>query len=193
MGYQDLDLRPPEMERSTLGYTISECPDCRSVQYTESVQKVDLSFIKSAKYKGLSDADLPELANRFQRLGAIYEDSGDNERAAIAYLRAAWGCDDHKLMEKAVEFRLKSCELHIATPLTKDMDNVTIHAVCVDQYRRAQEFTSALKLAQEILDMLSLNTGEENTDMIRKILSFQKDKCLEKDDACYTVGDALNQ
>ena len=27
-GPQDLDLRPPEMERSTMAYWVQECPDC---------------------------------------------------------------------------------------------------------------------------------------------------------------------
>ena len=50
-GYPDLDLRPPEMQRSTMGTWIHECPHCGYVAGSlEEESDISEDFLKGDEY-----------------------------------------------------------------------------------------------------------------------------------------------
>jgi len=123
-GAPDLDTRPPEMKRSTMGYWVQECRACgyTAVDLTDETI-LDRSFFEEEAYKtcnGISFAS--DLAKRFYRQYYINMAEADNKGAFFAALHAAWACDDAGdeknavlMREKAIEranrvFALGSCE-----------------------------------------------------------------------------------
>ena len=65
-GSPDLDLRPAEMQRSTMEVWLQVCPHCRYIAPAISQQVGDLSFVATAEYgTTLDDRRFPELARRF--------------------------------------------------------------------------------------------------------------------------------
>ena len=57
-GYPDLDLRPPEMQRSTMNVWIQECPHCGYVagKLTDELQ-IPKEFLKSDEYNSCDGFD----------------------------------------------------------------------------------------------------------------------------------------
>ena len=65
-GRPDLDLRPAEMQRSTMEVWLQVCPHCRYIAPDLSQQVGDLSVVATAEYGTiLADERFPELARRF--------------------------------------------------------------------------------------------------------------------------------
>ena len=111
LGSPDLDLRPAEMQRSTMEFWVVECPECRFVQYPSDATPVDMDFIRSGEYRSLIHALIPETANRFQRLAVSLLQSGQKKsEAAEAYTRAAWDCEDQGYEKEAVLFRERAAD-----------------------------------------------------------------------------------
>ena len=73
MGSPDLDLRPPEMQRSTMDSWVHECPSCgyASVDF-DLKPSVTREFIESESYQSCDGFDFKNpLSKRFYRLSTI--------------------------------------------------------------------------------------------------------------------------
>ncbi len=112
-GSSDLDLRPPEMQRSTMGFWTQVCPECGyTAARLAKAPGFPREFLSSPRYLDcdglITDSD---LARRFyrQHLGAAEE--SDLSTAADALLHAAWCCDDAGEADNAALLRRKSLEL----------------------------------------------------------------------------------
>ena len=65
-GRPDLDLRPAEMQRSTMEVWLQVCPHCRYIAPDLAQQVGDLSVVATAEYRTtLDDQRFLELARRF--------------------------------------------------------------------------------------------------------------------------------
>lgn len=190
MGYQDLDLRPPEMQRSTMDYWAVECPECNCAQYPKGEAKHDLKFIQSGEYRSLIHAMVPELANRFQRLAVGLLNQGNDHKAAHAYTCAAWDCDDHAFEKEAKVFRMRAADLHLSGQYTGEIKSLADGAICVDLLRRSEQYYRAEELAKSLLERVE-HPADESEETIQKVLIFGKAKSQDRDPACYTVGNAL--
>jgi len=95
-GWADLDMRPPEMQRSTIPYWVQQCPSCGycAADISESPPGV-AGVVATEGYRSqLEDASYPALAKSFLCSALIAEHEGDFSAAGWSALHAAWACDD---------------------------------------------------------------------------------------------------
>ena len=182
-GAPDLDMRPPEMQRSTMHLWAQECPSCGYVAADiEDPCPVDPAFLQSEEYRSCGGMTLSsELAARFFRQYLILIQSGRNEEAFHALRHAAWACDDEEDKESAK--RIRKLALKIADTFRDSLEPGEAEAlelIKADLMRRAGEFNEVYNTyAPMILDDPDMNA----------VLSFQIHKAGECDDACYTLED----
>ena len=104
-GTPDLDLRPPQMERSTMYLWVQECPDCRYVasNITNKPGKVTKEWLASQAYVTCDGIRFRSgLASRFYKQYKISLLNTKTEQAFCAIHHAAWACDDRRDVKKAM-------------------------------------------------------------------------------------------
>ncbi len=112
-GSPDLDLRPPEMERSTIAHGVHHCPSCGCCARDLSKSSPSARrLIESDDYRTrLRESRFPALANMFACYAMILEAEGDYSEAAWAQINAAWVCDDANQTDAATECRNEGIRL----------------------------------------------------------------------------------
>ncbi len=180
-GSPDLDLRPPAMQRHTMSMWLEKCPKCGYVASDITKEPCfDKAYLTSEEYVTCDGIDFDsELAKTFYRkaLTSLLTDNTKDAYENILY--AAWCCDDRKDTENAVTCRRKMDELYDKMPeCTKsDVNNIVRH---IDILRRSELFDKAIALCEAV---------STDNELIALIIKFQKEKCMEKDVATYTVAD----
>jgi len=179
-GSCDLDLRPPEMKRSTMPLWITKCPRCSYVH--EKIEKPasrHARLVKSKEYKSCQGNFFHSpLAKDFYRYALILLNEKSILSAYDAFLHAAWCCDDFNDNEGASLCRRKAVALYDRRLFGKNSNLKLRH---VDLLRRAGMFDEAL----EFIDTLELEEG-----LMQSIARFQKELSLIGDRCCYSVDDA---
>ena len=182
-GGPDLDLRPAEMQRSTMGAWVQVCPNCGYVSANISDKHhVTKKWLQSENYitcDGIAFAS--DLAKAFYRYYLINLEDKETEDAFFAILHCAWACDDKMDIENA-----KHCR-ELAIPLADELiaadfrnkDNLLV--LKSDLMRRAGQFDELVEQYASI---------DFDDDLLNKILAFQIAKAKEKDTGCYRVEDA---
>ncbi|HEQ72654.1 MAG TPA: hypothetical protein ENN69_09210 [Spirochaetia bacterium] len=191
MGSPDLDLRPPEMMRSTITYWVQQCPNCGycAADLEESTDGAD-AVINSEPYRRqLEDPDFPPLANRFLCLGLLNLQAKNEKAAIYNMICAAWACDDAGADAAALKARALAAA-HILA-LTEIIDGYFMEQPGADQilladlYRRMGEFTYAAEFARQGL-------AREPEEIIRMILEFELKLIKREDTAAHTIEEAQN-
>ena len=95
-GSPDLDLRPPQMARSTMGLWVHKCPECGYVSCMVSdPTTVTREFLESEEYRTCGGIGFSSyLAARFYKDYLICLEEKKIREAFLAVLHAAWECDD---------------------------------------------------------------------------------------------------
>lgn len=189
-GSPDLDLRPPEMERSTMPYWVQRCPECGYCNSSIAEKtSVDNEYLSSKEYKALF-AKIPEdsLAASFIRQARIAEKDKDHSAVMLAYLHAAWDCDDAKNTQGANQCRLLALKALDANfkDIVKSFDEDTITCLKTDLLRRAGKFEEAQAAAEKRLP-------KAKQSIIKQILTFQIEKSKAKDAKVYRVSEAATE
>ena len=187
-GSPDLDLRPAEMERSTMDAWLHECPQCRYVNGDlEQSMPNAKTIVESSEYQQIAnDAQIPQTARKFACFALLNAD--DINTSGIALIRSAWVCDDEGCSDRAVAYRSQAANLLLSMqPPEFDEHVESLATALVDVLRRALRFSEAKELAETLL---SLQTESAN-ETIGVILRYQCRLCESKDAACYTVADAM--
>lgn len=182
MGAPDLDLRPAEMQRSTMSTWTQYCPTCGLVADDLTEAKGDVSgVLQSAIYRRiLTDAGLPPLASRFWCAALIHEATGSMMDAFRSMLCAAWAADDANADELARECRRHAVD-HVTPYEGADM-NMRIRLL--DVTRRAALWDKADGMVEAL-------SREELPGVLPKIVAFEAQLISARDDRCYRVDDAL--
>lgn len=109
-GPPDLDLRPPEMRRSTMLHWLQRCPSCSLVaEDIEHPPPAAERILRSDAYlQILADEAIPELSRVFQCHALICEADGEFGGAFQWMLAAAWVADDANMSDLAIALRLKA-------------------------------------------------------------------------------------
>ena len=187
-GAADLDLRPPEMQRSTMRLWVQECPECGYVSSEISDKsEIDAEFLKSEAYLSCDGINFSsELAKRFYRNYLIQIQVENLRGAMFTLLHAAWSCDDANDKDNARICREK------AIPLAAKLahDNETIYMMRADMMRRAGQFE---ELISEYESVKMKGDARNDPEILNKVLRFQIERAKEHDDKCYTVRDALKE
>ena len=191
-GSPDLDLRPPEMQRSTMRMWLQICPSCGYCDFElkKPIAPEITEVVRSDAYQSLlTSEDLPELARRFACVGMLRERSDRLDEAGNALQCAAWACDDASNETAAEQFRKRTATLFDASRARGQEfagDSGSAAAILVDLWRRAGEFERARAEAA-----WALETKLE--DPVRQVLRYQLELIEAKDRACHTVADALGE
>ena len=182
MGLPDLDLRPAEMARSTLGMEITVCPNCHYVAYdiSEPVSEETKNFV-------LSDAEFQtdywtysvKAYRNLIHIAVLEERFHD---AFWAYLKAAW-VDEGRDRLRPSPIRNEVLEFFIQHEEELEFDDDTRICMKADLLRRTSRFKEVIALVQ------SSTPSERQTDVI---LHFQKHLAEKEDAGCYTVGSAYS-
>ena len=194
-GYPDLDLRPPEMMRSTMWMWLKECTNCgycaEDIGEIEPEEKAIVrgdSFIKLRQSIG----DLDDMARRFRTAAFIAAEQGFHASAFQHTLHEAWVHDDCKDPVHATAARLNSVDLltqvHREGIKLSDDDGGDA-ALAADLLRRAGEFQRSGEVCQKALD-------EDCADHVQQVLEFELELCASQDADCHTMeevfGDGLD-
>ncbi len=178
-GSPDLDLRPAEMQRSTMSNWVHSCPKCGYVAYDISKKpSFDKSYLFSEEYITCGGIEfLSELAKIFYRKALLALKENDIKDAYANILCAAWCCDDCRDKENAILCRKKTDELYEQAPVDfkNNMNNKVRH---IDVLRRAMLFDKAIAMCDEVTT---------DNELFASIIKFEKAKCIEKDTKVYTV------
>lgn len=188
-GSPDLDLRPPEMQRSTMSYWVQECPEC-GYAYSSITEKADNSSItiSSDAYKALLSGELSgSLLGRFAKASLIAEGAADISAAANYALNAAWAADDAHNKECAISYRNRAADLFQS--ILKNIDDESEESIItrtrlVDILRRAERWEESIEIANTLL-----NSNLDPT--IRSVLEFEHSVASKRDPNCYTVEVAM--
>ena len=187
-GSPDLDLRPPDMERSIIRFWVQECPCCgyanRTVDKIPS-PTVTRAWLKSADYRDCEgNAFVNDSARRFYRQYMVCRESGETKGALHAIICAAWMCDDTEDLNGAVACRL------IAADLAQDVFFVEPDPKFIilraDLLRRADRFDEVVELAGSAV----LPKGKP---LLASLLAFERKHAIMKDDRCYRVDQAAEE
>lgn len=192
LGWPDLDLRPPEMRRSTMRVWLQDCPSCGFVA-------ADLSKIGDAELDAITGPDAEPLwqgylaerdgadalAKRFERRAFIEWRTNRQGRAGYRMLCAAWDADDRGDAEGARGYREQAATL-LETALANDPDakeatDWTLQLV--ETLRRIGRFDRAEEYADRLIGHAS-----PKMDAVGR---FQLRLILDADAKRYTMGDAL--
>jgi hypothetical protein len=208
-GSPDLDLRPPEMRRSTMMYWVEECPHCCYVYGSIEllvpgaetvVQRPELppEILRPprsiwARLLFLHNPPEPaakpkrNLVKAFSTASRIAELGKQIEKAAEYALWAAWAADDAKDNQTAKLCRDRAADLF--RTFLSDAENskdqrILISTRLADILRRAEHWNEAIQLAAVTLD-------EVPDGPIRDVLAFEIAASQKSDAACYRIADVI--
>lgn len=181
-GSPDLDLRPPQMMRSTMYWWIQDCPRCGYVaKDIADATPIDVEWLTSQEYVTCSGIDFhAQLAKLFYRQHLIAVKANNIDTAFHALLHAAWDCDDRGDDENACRCRKLALELIDRLLDKKANDNLCV--VKTDLLRRAGLFD---ELRRQYSDM------HFDDETLSRIVAFQLERAAQGDTARYTVAQAL--
>lgn len=185
-GSYDLDLRPPEMERSTMPWWIQQCPRCGYV--SENISKpaqVDAQFVSSDEYRNAGNMQFSsDLAADFYRRYLIAVKCDDRISALTAVHRATWASDDAGDEKNSIRCRKTAAAL--LEKLIKDgefegkgLENM--RCLHMDLLRRSGQFFRLKRMYRRV---------KFSQDILNTIARFQLERASVRDRACYTVEQA---
>ena len=188
-GSPDLDLRPPEMQRSTMAYWVQECPDCGYAygSIEEKAPQAETTITSDAYKAILSNPLNGSLTGRFLKASLISEGAQEPKAAANYALNAAWAADDTDDKEGAISHRNRASELFVTSLDGVDEtteQSIVIRTRMVDILRRAERWEEAVALADVLL-------GSELDPTIKSALEFERSAASKQDGRCYTIETAL--
>lgn len=188
-GSADLDLRPPEMQRSTIHTWVQRCPHCGYCNVDLShLQRAASQVMHSEAYRDqLADRTLSALANTFLCVSLILAAQDELSAAGWKCLHAAWICDDERNTQGAVVCRRRAGSLFQQALVQGELvvaSAAMSNAVLVDVLRRSQQFALAQSLCEDGLRQFT-------DDVMQSVLRFQSLLIQRSDTGCYTVVQAL--
>lgn len=188
-GSVDLDLRPPEMQRSTIHTWVQRCPYCGYCNMDLShLQRAANQVMHSEAYRDqLADRTLSALTNTFLCISLILAAQGELSAAGWKCLHAAWVCDDERNTQGAVLCRQRAASLFQEALLQGELiagSAAMSKAVLVDILRRSQQFALAQSLCEDGLRQFQ-------DEVMQSVLRFQSLLIQRADTGCYTVMQAL--
>lgn len=178
----DLDLRPGEPLRSSIGHWLQQCPRCGyAAPDIREARPSAARVVAAAPFRALiNDAATPALSRRFLAWAHVLEETGAMHEAAEAMLQAAWTADDLNRGDLARAWRMEAVALWRSGPSLDAEQRLRV----VDALRRAEAWAAA----RDAIETLARDTLPES---VRQVLSLEA-RLIEAGDARrHTVASAL--
>jgi hypothetical protein len=191
MGSKDLDMRPPEMMRSTISLWVEKCSACGycAADINKLLNNAKETISDSAYKAQLSNANFPELANKFLCRMLIEDKAGEHRAAIYSAICAGWASDDAKMASAALAARELSIrrilDLNAKTErysAQKGADELLIS----DMYRRNGQFEKAGQIIEKGLSL-------ELEDVVKTILKFELELVGKKDTTVHLISEAIKK
>ena len=183
LDYPDLDLRPAEMQRSSMFAWLVECPHCGYVASNlENKLEVSSDILKTDAYLTCEGNDFKsDLSKRFYKHYLISKAEKDYGSEFFSLLHCAWVCDDagDELAFEMRKLALKSID-KIETESDEEKSNLKI--ITVDLLRRTLQFDKVISEFKEVI----LQEKIQND-----IITFQIELAMKKDSECHTVKEVV--
>jgi hypothetical protein len=178
----DLDLRPGQPLRATMGRWLQQCPNCGyAAPDITQAHPAAAQAVGAANFRALlNEASHPPLARRFLAWALVLEETGALHAAAEATLQAAWTVDDLGRPELARSFRLDAVALWRSGPPLDAEQTVRV----VDALRRAEEWDDAHNTAHALL-------SENPPEAVAQVLQLELRLIAAEDCARHSVASAL--
>jgi hypothetical protein len=178
----DLDLRPGQPLRGTMGRWLQQCPHCGyAAPDISQAHPAAAQAVGAANFRALlNDAAHPPLARRFLAWALVLEETGALHAAAEATLQAAWTADDLGRHELARAWRLEAVALWRSGPPLDSEQTVRI----VDALRRAEEWEDAAHTARELM-------RENPPEAVAQVLALELRLIEGQDSGRHSVASAL--
>ena len=187
-GSPDLDLRPPPMQRDTMGFWVQKCPHCGyAARNISKYEETDRAYLASEEYRGCEGLPIRSAGcARFYQYHLLGKKRLNRREELDGLLCAIWTCDDEGEEALAATLRLKA-----AAVLEAGIDGNGQDAKAREQellqradlLRRAGAFQ---KLLDEYRD---LSLEEE---LLARLLKFELGCAEAGDTRRYTVQQALH-
>jgi hypothetical protein len=185
-GSPDLDLRPPQLQRSTMGCWLQECPHCGYVANDISRAEDEQTIRKVMRSDEWNGAAPEGLSGRFLRCALIEAAMGKLSAAAWSTLHAAWAEDDNGRGQAAASNRRMAATLFrrsLSGAPGESEDTISTMLVLIDALRRSDQWDEALSTCRE------LEHGQPR-ERIAAVVRYQKRLIEARDNACHLIGDA---
>jgi hypothetical protein len=178
----DLDLRPGEPIRSTMGRWLQQCPGCGyAAPDITRAHPAAAEAVRAAPFRALlADTAIPPLARRFLAWSLVLEETGAMHAAAEAALHAAWVADDLGRPELARAWRLDAVALWRGGPALDAEQTVRI----VDALRRAEAWDDAANTAEAL-------ARSEPPEAVAHVILLERQLIQAQDTGRHTVASAL--
>jgi hypothetical protein len=186
-GSPDLDLRPPEMQRSTMRHWVQRCPTCGycAASIAEGPE-IARQIVTSPDYLAQrDDPAFPGLARAFLCSSLIQAATGKESAAGWDALHAAWSCDD-EAADKAEFCRRKTIVLFTAVRAKDEtfaQGRVTEDLLLADLYRRSGQFDQVEAVCDD-------GVAQRPDQLVRVLLLAQRRLAQARDSKRYTVAEA---
>lgn len=182
-GYPDLDLRPSQMQRSSMFAWLAECPHCRYVaSRLENELEVPAELLKTDAYITCEGHSFKsDLAQRFYRHYLISKAEKDYGSEFLSLLHCAWSCDDNE-DELAAEIRNMALEPLDKIKPKSDRERCNLQLMKADLLRRSGQFD---RVIGEFKDVIL-------EDKLRNdVITFQIELAMKKDIECHTIEEVV--
>ncbi|WP_353210180.1 hypothetical protein [Rhodovarius sp.] len=178
----DLDLRPGEPLRSTMGHWLQQCPRCGYAAPDISQARPSAArVVGAAPFRSLvSEVAHPPLSRRFLAWAHVLEETGAMHEAAEAMLQAAWTADDLNRQDLARNWRLEAVALWRSGPGLDAEQQVRV----VDALRRAEAWDGAA-------DAIAAMLRDQPPEAVRQVLALESRLVESSDARRHTVASAL--
>ena len=190
-GSPDLDLRPPQMKRSTMHHWLQECPHCGYVAADLAQADPEVrALVRGPDWMALQKsaiAPAPLVGGKFLIHAAIQAAIDQPAAAANSMLCAAWECDDGGIWSAEAQACRRRAADHFKRALAENRVEParmpTVQLVLLDVLRRAQLWDAA-RAHSDTIDGAGLD------NIMAAVLRFERRLIEKRDDRCYTVADA---
>ena len=183
----DLDTRPGEPLRSTIGFWMQVCPECGYASSDiASIHEQAVDFVPTVDYQRQRfDSLVPQLARPFLCHALILNHVHQYADAGWTALHAAWACDDAADPVAAALARLQAIGYwkHGKRHAQQFGELPEEFALAADVLRRAGKFEDALVTCAEGMAL------DELDPVLMEILLFEKTLIQRRDSGRYSLAD----
>lgn len=184
-GSPDLDLRPPELQRSTMHTWVMTCPVCGyAAGNLDTKPTFSRDFLETESYRTCDGLPFKSpLAGSFYRWHLCAAKTGNAHAAYFALLCAAWCCDDDGSDDLAVTLRRRSADfLESFLPDEPAGEQKEMHQLIhADLLRRTGQFERLLETYRP--------SQFSAYEMHPLVIAFERRLAREKDTRVHTVDE----